>query len=78
MGHLTPTSSINPQLTKLLPKESLEKWNVTNCAECDALNNALNAGADIKNLEMHTLKLDAKQLLILIFQNAKTARLQKM
>ncbi|MBO9702125.1 MAG: hypothetical protein J7604_18090 [Sporocytophaga sp.] len=38
-------------------KESFEKWDVENCAECDALNNALHDNANIDNLEMHTLKL---------------------
>ena len=44
----------------MLPKESLEKWNVHNCSECDALNKALNNGADVKNLELHTVKIDKK------------------
>lgn len=51
---------LNPKLQKLLPKESLEKWDVTNCSECDAVNKALNNGANVSDLEMHTVKIDAK------------------
>ena len=49
---------INPELKKLFPTESLEKWTLENYSECDALNKALNAGASPKNLEMHTLKIE--------------------
>lgn len=52
--------NINPELQSLLPQESLEAWETHNCAECDALNNALNAGAKVEDLEMHTLKLNRK------------------
>lgn len=54
------TSQISPRLKLLLPKESLEKWPVLNCSECDAFNKALKSGADVNDLEMHTLKLDKK------------------
>lgn len=52
--------TVNEQLKKLLPKESLKEWSTTNCAECEALNNALNAGAKLENMEMHTLQIDKK------------------
>jgi RHS repeat-associated protein len=51
-------SNINPQLKDMLPEESLEAWKVHNCAECDALNKALNAGSRVEDLEMHTVKID--------------------
>lgn len=44
----------------MIPKESLEKWTVTNCAECDALNKAIKNGAKVENLEQHSVKIDAK------------------
>ncbi|HTM99775.1 MAG TPA: YwqJ-related putative deaminase, partial [Pedobacter sp.] len=59
-GVLKSVEDLNAQLKSLIPKESLEKWSVTNCAECDALNNALNDGAKIKDLEMHTLQVEKK------------------
>lgn len=39
----------------LLPKTSLNKYPVGNCAEVDAVNRALNDGADIKHLHMTTI-----------------------
>ncbi|MBQ6265290.1 MAG: hypothetical protein IJK60_07580 [Clostridia bacterium] len=36
----------------LLPKESLNKYPIGNCAEVDAINKALNDGANINNLHM--------------------------
>jgi RHS repeat-associated protein len=51
--------AINPALKELLPKESLEAWKVHNCAECDALNKALNAGSKLEDLEMHTVKISS-------------------
>ncbi|OOB81619.1 hypothetical protein BZL53_14530 [Flavobacterium columnare] len=50
---------VNDVLKSKLPKETLEKWSTYNCAECDAYNNALNAGAKWENLtDMHTMKLE--------------------
>lgn len=59
-GILKNLDEVHPDLKKLMPKESLEKWSVTNCSECDALNQALKDGANIKDLEMHTLKIEKK------------------
>ncbi len=39
----------------ILPKESLNGYKVGNCAEVDAINQALNDGADLKNLHMTTI-----------------------
>ena len=39
----------------LLPEKSLNDYKVGNCAEVDAVNNALNAGAQLKNLYMTTI-----------------------
>lgn len=38
-----------------MPSSSLERWDIENCAEFKAVNDALNAGAKIKNLEVHTV-----------------------
>ena len=39
----------------LLPKTSLNKYPIGNCAESDAINQALNGGANIKNLHITTI-----------------------
>jgi len=39
----------------LLPKESLNASKVGNCAEADAINNALNAGAKLEHLHITTI-----------------------
>ncbi len=39
----------------ILPKESLNNYSIGNCAEVDAINNALNDGADLKNLHLTTI-----------------------
>ena len=39
----------------ILPKESLNNYKVGNCAEVDAINNALNAGAKLENLHLSTI-----------------------
>lgn len=39
----------------ILPKESLNNFPLGNCAEVDAVNKALNAGAKLKNLTMLTV-----------------------
>ncbi len=39
----------------LLPKTSLNKYAVGNCAEVDAINKALNAGAKLSNLHVTTI-----------------------
>ncbi len=48
----------NPKLfgkNGILPKESLNGYRVGNCAEVDAINQALNAGANLKDLHMTTI-----------------------
>lgn len=39
----------------ILPKHSLNDYKVGNCAEVDAINNALNAGAKLENLHLTTI-----------------------
>jgi RHS repeat-associated protein len=48
-------SKINKKLAKNSPKKSKEEWEVCNCAEFKAANDALNDGAKIFNLEVHTV-----------------------
>ena len=48
----------NPKLfgkNGILPKESLNGYRVGNCAEGDAINQALNAGANLRDLHMTTI-----------------------
>ena len=48
----------NPKLfgeNGILPKESLNGYRVGNCAEVDAVNQALNNGANLKDLHMTTI-----------------------
>lgn len=45
----------------LLPKTSLNIYPVGNCAEVDAVNHALNAGAKLENLYMTTIHVTKKQ-----------------
>ncbi len=53
-------AEIGEKLKGLLPKSSKEIWPVEQCSECDALNSALNDGAEAKNLKMYTLQLEKK------------------
>ena len=39
----------------ILPKESLNIYKIGNCAEVDAINNALNNGAKLENLHISTI-----------------------
>ena len=50
------SSNINKILTQRMPAESLEKWAIENCAEFNAVNNALNRGAKIEDLMIYTIK----------------------
>ena len=45
----------------ILPKNSLNKFPVGNCAEVDAINNALNDGAQLKNLHITTINATKKK-----------------
>ncbi|BAU29064.1 YwqJ-like deaminase [Aneurinibacillus soli] len=42
--------------TGLLPKNSLNEYTVGNCAEVDAVNQALNKGAKVSDLYLYTIK----------------------
>jgi RHS repeat-associated protein len=55
---LTPGQKLTPELERILPASSKEIWSVENCSECNALNNAFLDGAQAKNLEIHTVKID--------------------
>lgn len=53
----------NPELfgkNGVLPKESLNSYSLGNCAEVDAINNALNAGAKLENLTLLTIHASKK------------------
>lgn len=39
----------------ILPKQSFNDYKIGNCAEVDAINNALNAGAKLENLHLSTI-----------------------
>lgn len=45
----------------ILPKQSLNKYPIGNCAEVDAINHALNDGAELKNLHITTIHTSKKQ-----------------
>jgi hypothetical protein len=47
--------NVHPDLAARMPAESLERWCVTNCAEFNAVNRALHAGAEMESLEVHTV-----------------------
>lgn len=47
--------SLNPSLASWLPEQSLNNYKLGNCAEVDAINQALNAGANINDLYMYTI-----------------------
>ncbi len=47
--------NLNNSLASWLPVQSLNQYRVGNCAEVDAVNQALNNGADIKNLYLYTI-----------------------
>lgn len=50
---------VHPELKKRLPKETQELWTQYNCAECDAFNKALKAGAKWDDLkDLHTKQWD--------------------
>jgi hypothetical protein len=73
-GILKSVEELEPQLKEMVPKQSLEKWSVTNCAECDAINSALKNGAKTENLEMHTVKIDKKTGTISDFERCQNCK----
>ncbi len=51
--------SLNSELASWLPEKSLEGWkDVANCAEVDAVNQALNAGGNVNQLYLYTIDLN--------------------
>ena len=48
-------TNIHPELAKRMPTKSLETWRVTNCAEFNAVNNALHDGATWTDLRVYTV-----------------------
>lgn len=45
----------------LLPKDSLNDYAVGNCAEVDAVNQALNNGANVGDLNLYTIKTTSNE-----------------
>lgn len=43
----------------MAPTFSTEEWPSLNCAECDALDKALNDGVSTKNMEIHTVEINS-------------------
>ncbi|MCV3212365.1 YwqJ-related putative deaminase [Plectonema radiosum NIES-515] len=54
-GKPLPTT-IDEYLAERMPSPSLEPWEVSNCAEFKAVNNALLDGANVEDLEVHTVR----------------------
>ena len=52
----TKPANISARLFKRMPKESRMPWSVINCAEIDATNQALKAGARMRDLEIATVR----------------------
>ena len=50
--------SLNPTLSKMLPEKSLNDYKRGNCAEVDAVNQALNNGANMSDLYMFTINVN--------------------
>ena len=50
---------LNQTLLKILPEKSLNNYRLGNCAEVDAVNQALNNGANINNLYMYTIDVNS-------------------
>jgi cytidine deaminase len=51
-------TDISDVLKRALPEESLTDWQITNCAEFNAVNNALLNGAKLENLTVATVWTD--------------------
>ena len=52
---LSSGENLNNSLASWLSVQSLNQYRIGNCAEVDALNQALNNGADVKNLYLYTI-----------------------
>ena len=48
-------AEIHPTLANKLPQTSTNAYKLGNCAECDAVNQALHDGANWGDLQMHTV-----------------------
>lgn len=46
---------LNQELFKLLPENSFNRYDIGNCAEVDAVNQALNNGAKLSDLNLYTI-----------------------
>ena len=46
---------LNTELSKILPETSLNQYKVGNCAEVDAVNQALNSGSKMSDLYIYTI-----------------------
>jgi RHS repeat-associated protein len=51
--------TLNSYLSKMLPEKSLNNYKLGNCAEVDAVNQALNKGANIRDLYMYTVDVNS-------------------
>lgn len=63
--HSTPKNVIlfgNEISEGILPKKSLNDYPIGNCAEVDAINNALNNGSRLENLHIATLDVRRKNI----------------
>ena len=47
---------LNSELSKLFPESSLNQYKIGNCAEVDAVNQALNSGSNIADLYIYTIE----------------------
>jgi hypothetical protein len=57
-GIFVSGTEIHPTLTNKLPKTSTNAYKLGNCAECDAVNQALRDGANWGDLQMHTVGVE--------------------
>lgn len=51
------SDNINSLLVKQMPQKSMTRWPIANCAEFNAVNNALNSGASMNNLIVTTVRV---------------------